>query len=92
MLSCPRRPQQKFANITFLLKFGKLSERVSESSRLLPRDIKSSIHRTIILPLVSYGCETRSQTLRTEHGLGVFGNTVLRRIFGLKKGGIIGGC
>jgi hypothetical protein len=41
------------------------------------------IYKTIILPLVLYECETCSVTLREEHGLRVFENRVLRRIFGL---------
>jgi hypothetical protein len=36
------------------------------------------------------GCETWSPTLREEHRLSVFQNRVLRRIFGLKRGEIIG--
>ena len=44
--------------------------------------------RTIILPVVLYGCETRSLTLREEHRLRVFENRVLRRIFWLKRDGI----
>jgi hypothetical protein len=47
--------------------------------------------RTIIVPLVLYGCETRSLTLREEHRLGVFENKVLRRIFGPKRDEVIGG-
>ena len=39
-------------------------------------------YRTIILPVVLYGCETWSLTLREECRLMVFGNRVLRRIFG----------
>jgi hypothetical protein len=45
------------------------------------RDTKS-IYRTIILPVVLYGFETRSLTLREEHRLRVFENRVFRRIFG----------
>jgi len=37
-----------------------------------------------------YGCETWSLTLREEHGLGVFGNRVLRRIFGPKRDRVTG--
>ena len=44
--------------------------------------------RTIILPFVLYGCETWSLTLREEHRLRVFGNRVLRRIFGIKRDGV----
>jgi hypothetical protein len=39
----------------------------------------------LILPVVLYGCETWSLRLREEHGLRVFENRVLRRIFGLKR-------
>jgi hypothetical protein len=43
------------------------------------------INRTIILPIVFYGCETWSLTLREESRLKVFENRVLRRIFGHKR-------
>jgi hypothetical protein len=43
------------------------------------------IYKTIILPVVLYGCETWSLTLREEHSLRVFENRVLRRIFGPKR-------
>jgi hypothetical protein len=42
------------------------------------------------LPVVLYGCEIWSLTLREEHGLKVFDFRVLRRIFGLKRDEIIG--
>src|SRR5215469_3285546 len=45
----------------------------------------SPIYRTIILPVVLYGCETWSLTLREEHSLRVFENMVLRRVFGPKR-------
>jgi hypothetical protein len=48
------------------------------------RDTKS-MYRTIILPVVLYGCETRSLTLWEEHRLRMFENRVLRRIFGPKR-------
>jgi hypothetical protein len=41
--------------------------------------------QTIILPVVLYGCETWSLTLREEHRLRVFENRVLRRIFRPKR-------
>ena len=41
--------------------------------------------RTIILPVVLYGCETWSLTLREERRLRVFENRVLRRVFGPKR-------
>jgi hypothetical protein len=42
------------------------------------------------LPVVLYGCETWSLTLREEHRLRVFENRVLRRIFGSKSNGVTG--
>jgi len=51
------------------------------SSRLLSKNLKIKIYRTIILSLVLYGCETWSLTLREERKLRVFENKVLRRIF-----------
>jgi hypothetical protein len=61
------------------------------SSRLLCKNIKIIIHKTIILPVVLYGCETWSLTLREEHRLRVFENRVLRRIFGPKRDEVTGG-
>jgi hypothetical protein len=55
------------------------------SSRLLSKNSKIRIFKTIILPFVLYGCETWSLTLREEHRLRVFENKVLRRIFGPKR-------
>jgi hypothetical protein len=60
------------------------------SSCLLFRNIKVKIYKTIILPVVLYGCETWSLTLREEHRLKVFENRVLRRIFGPKRDEVIG--
>jgi hypothetical protein len=47
--------------------------------------MKIEIHRTIILPVVLYGCETWSPMLREEHRLRVFENSVVRKIFGPKR-------
>jgi hypothetical protein len=55
------------------------------SCRPLSANIKIRIYKTIILPVVLYGCETWSLTLRDEQGLRVFENRVLRRIFGPKR-------
>jgi hypothetical protein len=52
---------------------------------LLPRNTKIKIYSTIILPVVLYGCEAWSLTLREERRLKVFENRVLRRIFGPKR-------
>jgi hypothetical protein len=54
-------------------------------SRLLSKNLKIRIYKTIILPVVLYGCETWSLTLKEEHRLRVFENRVLRRIFGPKR-------
>jgi hypothetical protein len=60
------------------------------SSLLLSRKVKIKIYKIIILPVVLYGCETWSLTLREEHGLRVFENRVLRRIFGPKRDEVTG--
>jgi hypothetical protein len=61
------------------------------SSRLLSKNITIRIYKTIILPVVLYGCATWSLTLREEHRMRVFENRVLRRIFGPKRDGVTGG-
>jgi hypothetical protein len=48
------------------------------------------VYRAAILPVVLYGCETWSLTLREEHRLRVFENRVLRRIFGPKRDEVTG--
>jgi hypothetical protein len=40
------------------------------SSKLLLKDLKIRIYKTIILPVVLYGCEAWSLTIREEHRLG----------------------
>jgi hypothetical protein len=57
------------------------------SSRLY---IKIRIYKNIILPVVLYGCETWSVTLREGHRLRMFENRVLRRIFGPKRDEVMG--
>jgi len=54
------------------------------SSSFLSKNLKIKIYRTIILPVVLYGCETWSLILREECRVRVFENRVLRRIFGPK--------
>ena len=54
-------------------------------SILLSKNMKIKIYRTIILPVVLYGCETWSVTLREEGRLKVLENRVLRKIFGSKR-------
>ena len=60
------------------------------SSSLLAKNIKIKIYRIIILPVVLYGRETWSLTLREERRLRVFENSVLRRIFGPKRDEVTG--
>jgi hypothetical protein len=48
------------------------------------KNVKVRIYKTIILPVVLYGCQTWSLTVREEHKLRVFENRVSRRIFGPK--------
>jgi hypothetical protein len=48
------------------------------------KNLKIKVYKTVILPVVLYGCETWSLTLREEHRLKVFENRVLR-IFGPKR-------
>ena len=60
------------------------------SSRLLSKNLKIRIYRTIILPVVLYGCETWSLTLREERRLRVFENGVLRKVFGPKRDELTG--
>ncbi|KAJ4431125.1 hypothetical protein ANN_19720 [Periplaneta americana] len=55
------------------------------SSSLLSKNLKVRIYKTVILPLVLYGCETWTLTLREEQRLRVFENKVLRKIFGAKR-------
>jgi hypothetical protein len=53
--------------------------------------VKVRTYKTIILPVVLYGCETWSLTVREEYKLRVFENRVLRRILGPKRDGATGG-
>jgi len=60
------------------------------SSRLVSKNFKIKIYRTIILPVVLYGCETWSLTLREERRLSVFENRVLRKVFGPERDEVTG--
>jgi len=59
-------------------------------SSLLSKNINMKIHRTIILPVVLYGCETWSITLTEERRLRVFEDRVMSRIFGPRREEVIG--
>jgi hypothetical protein len=60
------------------------------SSSLLSKNVKIKIYRTIMLPVVLYGCESWSLILREECRLRVFENEVLRRLFGPKRDEVMG--
>ena len=60
------------------------------SSKLLSKKIKTKIYGNIILPVVLYGCETWSLTLREERKLRVSENMVLRKIFGPRRDEVTG--
>jgi len=60
------------------------------SSRLLSKNLKIKIYRTVIFPVVLYGCETWSLTLQEERKLRLFENMVLRRIFGPRRDEVTG--
>ncbi|KAJ4449177.1 hypothetical protein ANN_00573 [Periplaneta americana] len=67
---------------------------VVSASRNSLRPVLSSFNfslvPTVILPVVLYGCETWTLTLREEHRLRVFENEVLRKIFGAKRDEVTG--
>ena len=65
-------------------------QKVKKAACLPTKNVKIEIYRTIILPVVLYGCETWSLTLREERRLRVFANRVLRRIFGPKRDEVTG--
>ena len=52
---------------------------------LLSKIIETEVYKTIIFPMVLYGCESWSLVLMEESRLRVFENRVLRRIFGPQR-------
>jgi len=54
------------------------------SLNLLSENIEVTIYIAIILPVVLYGCEAWSLTMREEHKLRVFDNRVLGEYLGLR--------
>ena len=57
---------------------------------MLSKKLKIKIYRIIIWPIILYGCETWSLTLREERRLRVLENRVLRRVFGPKRDEVTG--
>jgi hypothetical protein len=60
------------------------------SAILIYKNLKINRYRTIVLPVVLYGCNTWSLTLREKRRLRVFENRVLRRVFGPKRDEVTG--
>jgi hypothetical protein len=58
---------------------------------LLSKNVKIRIYKSIVLPVVLYGCETWTLILREDHRLRVCENRVLRRIFRPKRNEVRGG-
>jgi hypothetical protein len=53
-------------------------------------EVPIHVNGDVRVPVVLYGCETWSLTLREEHRLRVFEDRVLRRIFGPKRDDVMG--
>jgi hypothetical protein len=76
----------KYLSDSFLTQNG-----LKQGDSLSPQLFKFALDsKTIILPVVLYGCGTCPPTLRGEHRTNVFGNRVLRRIFGPKRDEVTG--
>jgi hypothetical protein len=60
------------------------------SCRLLSKNVKIKIYKTVNFPVVLHGWYSWSLTLREEHRLRAFENRVLRRIFGSKRDEVTG--
>jgi hypothetical protein len=61
------------------------------STCLLSKNIKIKIYKTILFPVILYGCETWSLTVREAYRLRKFENRLLRRLLGLKRDEVTGG-
>jgi hypothetical protein len=57
---------------------------------LVSKNLKFKVYRTIFLPVVLYGCETWSPTLREKRKLGVFESRVVREMFGSNRNEVTG--
>ena len=89
----PPPPQQQSLTLIVLINLFNSFPNVLEktvSSRLLSKKLKVKAYKTTILPVVLYGCENWSLTLREEHRLRMFENRMLRKIFGANRDEIIG--
>jgi hypothetical protein len=85
--------EQTLTNGLYFIFLSDKGSRVSFQTASFNQKIKRNVqymYKTIILPVVLYGFETWSLTLREEHRLRVFENRVLRRLFGPKKDEVTG--
>ncbi|KAJ4446277.1 hypothetical protein ANN_12972 [Periplaneta americana] len=85
-------PQTIKENTEILLEASKAIglEVNPEKTNLLSKNLKVRIYKIVILPVVLYGCETWTLTLREEQRLRVFENRVLRKISGAKRDEVTG--
>ena len=60
------------------------------SSRIVSKNLKIKIYRGIILPVILYGCETWSLTLREERKQRAFENKLFMRVYGPKRDEVTG--
>jgi hypothetical protein len=72
------------------LKLGNACYYSVQNLLSLSKNLNIKIYRTIILPVVFYGCEIWSLTLREDRRLRVFENRVLRRVFGPRRDEVTG--
>jgi hypothetical protein len=84
MHSCPHNDRIPHGSWNF--KYVHIFE-----ARLVSKNVKIEIYKSIILPVVLYECETSSLTLREEHTLSVLEKMLLRRIFGPRRNEVTGG-
>ena len=82
MFHADRRTDRRTEMIKLIVDFRNFAK--------APKNLKLKIHRTIILPVILYGCETWSLTLREKPRVRDFDNRVLRRTFVPKRDGVTG--
>ena len=77
-------------NISATFRYVEDVSKIISTRNITLKKLKIKIYRSIILPVVLYGCETWSLTLREERRLRVFENRVLRRVFGPRRDEVTG--